>query len=295
MKWRTNKLKDLRDDYLRELSPLYGKQEADALLGILIERYFNMSRIDLSLQPEYRLSESEILRLHFAVKELKDYRPIQYILKYVDFLDTRLMVNESVLIPRPETEEMVQLIIEREKQAPGLRVIDIGTGSGCIAIALSRHLENAEVFGIDISDKALSLAGKNAFINEVMVHFRSMNILQPEEDLLPGTFDVLVSNPPYVTESDKTFVGKNVLRHEPHEALFVSDEEPLLFYRAILYFAGEKLHSGGSIYLEINEHFGREVAELLIQSGFADVVVHKDIHGKDRFVLARKPGDTIPS
>ncbi len=293
MKWRTNKLKDLRDDYLHELTPLYGKEEAAALLGLLIERYFNKSRADLSLYPDFRLSESEILRLHFAVKELKNYRPIQYILKNVDFKDTRLMVNESVLIPRPETEEMVELIIEREKKEHGLRVIDIGTGSGCIAIALSKNLKNAEVFGIDISEKALSVAGKNAFVNEVMVHFRLMNILQPEEDILPGTFDVLVSNPPYVTESDKTSVGENVLRHEPHEALFVSDAQPLLFYRAILYFAGEKLKNGGRIYLEINERFGREVAGLVTQSGFADATVLTDMHGKDRFVTARKPGDEL--
>ena len=292
MPWRTNILSELRDEYARELYPLYGKEEADSLLRLLIERYFGKSRADLVVEPEYRISESEMLRLHFAVKELKAFRPIQYILKSVEFMNTRLLVDESVLIPRPETEEMAAWIADREKGNKGLKVMDLGTGSGCIAIALAKHLPESEVHGIDISEKALTVAGKNQFANEVMVQFHHADMLDPDSYAYLDLFDVVVSNPPYVTFSEKKFMRENVLRYEPASALFVRDEEPLLFYRAILYFSKEKLRDGGRIYLEINERYGKEVAALAGRFGFGEVTIRQDLSGKDRFVSGIK--QTLP-
>lgn len=288
MHWRTNKLIDLRNDYAEELYPIYGKEETDALLQILIKRYFKVSRADLAVNPDRRLSESEILRLHFAVKELKNHKPIQYILKHVDFLNTRIFVDESVLIPRPETEELVQLIIELEKDKKDLKILDIGTGSGCIAITLAKNLKSSKVTGIDVSTEALSTAGKNLFFNEVMVEFKEFNILDPEAGEELGLFDILVSNPPYVTQDDKKLMKENVLKHEPHLALFVPENDPLLFYNAILYFSDEQLKPGGRIYFEINESFGKEVLQLLVKKQFEKIQLHKDIFGKDRFVSGVK-------
>ena len=284
MQWKTNKLVDLRDQYSKELVPIYGKGETDAMLTMLIKRYFNLSRSQLAMNRDQRLSESEILRLHFAVKELKNHRPIQYILKHVDFLNTRIVVDESVLIPRPETEELVEHIIEKEKANQGLRILDIGTGSGCIAIALAKNLKDSIVMGADTSAAALKTASKNIFVNEVMVHFEEFNILDPDNGKDPGEFDVIVSNPPYVTEEDKNLMKENVLKWEPHEALFVHGNDPLLFYKAILYFAGEHLVADGRIYLEINERYGEQVRALLKKNGYGGVVLHQDIFGKERFV-----------
>lgn len=287
MQWKSNKLTDLRKQYAGELYPLYGKREADAMLDLLIERYFGISRAGLALDRDIRLSESEILKLHFAVKELKRQKPIQYILKYVDFSGVRIMVNESVLIPRPETEELVKLIIEREGNKTG-SAIDMGTGSGCIAIALAKNLKGFEITGVDISPGALSTAGKNSFVNEVKVDFRKFDILNPESDNDLGQFDVIVSNPPYVTQSEKALMKSNVLDYEPHLALFVEDDDPLVFYRAIIYFAGDHLKPGGRVYFEINENLGEQVRSLLVTGNYQQVELHKDIHGKQRFVSGIK-------
>ncbi len=287
MQWSTNKLSDHKKLYAEELYPLYDKAEADTFVNILIKSFFGLSRADLVVDPDYRLSESEMLKLHFAVKDLKKFKPIQYIIKKIDFLNTRIMVNESVLIPRPETEELAELIIKKEKQ-PGLRILDIGTGSGCIAIALTKNLDEASVFGIDISKEALNLASKNAFINEVLLHFVQLNILDPKPFPDFQDLDLIVSNPPYVTLAEKAAMKENVLRYEPHEALFVDNDDPLLFYKAILYFATEHLVKGGRIYFEINEKYGKEVCTLMSRSMFNNVVLHKDINGKDRFVSSIK-------
>lgn len=287
MQWTTNKLVDLKRLYSEELYQLYDKTEADTFLNILIRSFFGLSRTDLVINADFRLSESEMLKLHFAIKDLKKFKPIQYIIRKTDFLNTRLMVNDSVLIPRPETEELVDLIIENENQ-PNLRVLDIGTGSGCIAIALKKNLTDANIFGIDISKEALNTASKNAFVNEVLLHFVHMDILAPQSFPDFQELDVIVSNPPYVTLAEKAEMKENVLRYEPHEALFVDNNDPLLFYKAILYFAVENLKSSGRIYLEINESFGDEVVNLFAKSSFTKLMLHKDINGKDRFVSAVK-------
>ena len=287
MQWKTNNLAGLKKQYIKELEDYYKKQEAAALINILIKSFFGMSRSDLVMNPGYRLSESEILKLHFAVKQLKDYKPVQYIIKKIDFVNVRLMVNESVLIPRPETEELVSMIIDREKEEH-LRILDVGTGSGCIAIALAKNLKNPKVYAIDVSGPALKTASKNAFINEVMVYFIHFNILEQNEIEEMDMLDIIVSNPPYVTESDKALMQENVLRFEPHEALFVQGGDPLLFYKAILYFAGDHLNTNGRIYFEVNEQYGKEVAGLLTRQGFSKVDLFQDINGKNRFVAGVK-------
>jgi len=287
MQWSTNKISDLKKLYAEELYPLYDKAEADTFVNILIKSFFGLSRTDLVADPGYRLSESEMLKLHFAVKDLKKFKPIQYIIKKIDFLNTRIMVNESVLIPRPETEELAELIIKKEKQS-GLRILDIGTGSGCIAIALMKNMDEASVFGVDISQDALNTASKNAFINEVLLNFVQLNILDPKPFPDFQELDLIVSNPPYVTLDEKAEMKENVLRYEPHEALFVDNDDPLLFYKAILYFATDHLAKGGRIYFEINEKYGQQVVDLFERSSFEQVTLHKDIHGKDRFVSSIK-------
>jgi len=287
MQWKTNNLAGLKNQYIKELEDYYDQQEAKALVNILIKSFFGLSRSDMVMNPGYRLSESEILRLHFAVKQLKDYKPVQYIIRKIDFINVRLVVNESVLIPRPETEELVSLIIDREKEEH-LRVLDIGTGSGCIAIALAKNLESPEVWGIDISEKALETAAVNASENRVDIHLKLLNILEPEGECFTGKFDVIVSNPPYVTEEDKKLMQENVIRFEPHKALFVPGDNPLLFYRAILYYAGDYLNATGRIYFEVNEQYGKAVAGLLSKHGYLSVELFKDINGKERMVTGVK-------
>lgn len=287
MHWNTNKLTELKKLYADELGKYYDEREATTFVNILIRSFFGLTRADVAVKPDHRLSESEILKFHFAVKDLKKFKPIQYIIKKTDFLNIRLMVNESVLIPRPETEELASLIIGKEKGSK-LKVLDIGTGSGCLAIALKKNLNEAEVTGVDISKEALTTAGKNAFINEQFVHFIQADILRPEKTPLSDKYDVIVSNPPYVTLEEKSMMKDNVLRYEPHIALFVKENDPLIFYKAILYFTSDHLSAGGRVYFEVNEKFAGEVAGLYGNNNFKNVEMLKDINGKTRFVTALK-------
>jgi len=196
-------------------------------------------------------------------------------------------VNKAVLIPRPETEELVQLIIDNEKQRD-LNILDIGTGSGCIAIALKKNIPFAQLFGIDISDAAIELASGNAENNELNIALKELNILdQMQWDLL-GQFDIIVSNPPYVTHAEKSKMDKNVLDYEPHQALFVADNDALVFYEAILGFSENHLRQNGKIYFEINEAKGNEIVDLAKLKNFVNVKLHKDINGKNRFVSGSK-------
>ena len=244
-----------------------------------------------------RLSESELLTLHFAVKELLKNRPIQYIIGETEFCGMRFFVNENVLIPRPETQEMVEMIasIARRDNACVIRteckIIDIGTGSGCIAISLAKLIPNSDVTAVDVSEKALEVAKKNAEANGVNVHFVLDDILNPHvktHGRASQQFDIIVSNPPYVCESEKTEMRANVLDHEPSSALFVPDSDPLIFYRKILEFAQKALKPDGQIWFEINEKFGKETAELCREKGFKNVEIIKDFRGKERIVRAQR-------
>jgi len=284
---RNNLLVYLREKYIHELSAFVKEEEARQLLNTLIQHFFGFNKIDLAMNQNYRLSESEILLLHFAIKDLKKHRPIQYITGITEFLSYSFRVNESLLIPRPETEELVQLIGLNEKQE-NLRVLDIGTGSGCIAISLDRTLAKPTVVAIDIDENALELAIENASLNNSPVNFIQLDILdEPAWDEL-GVFDVIVSNPPYVTINDKEEMEKNVLNYEPHIALFVPEGDELIFYKKICLFAQKHLAEKGRIYFELNENKGFEIETLLNQNGFHSVKLHQDFRGRTRFSSASK-------
>lgn len=293
MKTSSNLVRDCRKYYAGELEKLYGSDEANALIMILLEHYFNIDRMKIALEPDLRLSESELLTLHFAVKELLKNKPVQYIIGETEFCGMRFFVNENVLIPRPETEEIVNMIVScRDKTClvpTGYNVLDIGTGSGCIAISLAKLLKDSDVTAVDISEKALEVARKNAEANEVNVTFIKDDILNPQNrDLLNGQFDIIVSNPPYVCESEKSEMRANVLDYEPSTALFVSDNDPLVFYRKILEFAQKALKPNGQIWFEINEKFGKETAELCHSEGFKNVEIIRDFRERERILRARR-------
>lgn len=285
---RNNSLVYLREKYIAELSAFYKEEEARQLLTILIHHFFGFSRAELALNPSTRISESEILSLHFAVKDLKKHMPIQYITGKSEFLGFTFQVNESVLIPRPETEELVQLIVSAEKQK-NLRILDIGTGSGCIAISLEKKLDEPCVSAVDIDEISLKLATANAAQNNSAIKFIQADMLDEKAWKDLGIFDVIVSNPPYVTVDDKKEMAENVLNFEPHIALFVPENDELIFYKKICLFAQKHLPEGGRIYFEINENKALEIENLLKVSGFQSIKLYQDFRGKTRFSSATKP------
>ena len=287
----SNLVRDCRKYYASELEKIYGSDEANALIMILLEHYFGIDRVKIALDPELRLSESELLTLHFAVKELLKSKPIQYIIGETEFCGMRFEVNENVLIPRPETEEMATMITRdsRLSRESKISILDIGTGSGCIAISLAKLLKNSVVTAVDVSEKALEVAKKNAETNGVNVNFIKDDILNPQNpELLDNQFDIIVSNPPYVCESEKSEMRANVLDYEPSSALFVSDNDPLIFYRKILEFAQKTLTHDGEVWFEINEKLGTEMKNLCIEKGFEKVEIIKDFRERDRILRATR-------
>lgn len=258
-------------------------------MDLLISHYFNFDKIDLIKSPDFRLNESELLKFHFAVKELLRNKPIQYVLGETEFMGLSIKVDEQVLIPRPETEELVTLICKREHfEEIHPQILDIGCGSGCISISLSKYFKSAQVCGLDISIKALDLAKENANLNQAPVDFIHLNILDELKWIELKEYDMVISNPPYVRESEKALMHKNVLEFEPEIALFVPDSDPLLFYRKIAKFCGKHLVENGKLYFEINEAFAKAVRQLLLELNYKTIEIIKDIHGKDRFVRAIK-------
>ena len=241
------------------------------------------------MEPDLRLSESEMLTFHFAVKDLLKNKPIQYIIGETEFCDLKFKVNENVLIPRPETSELVYKIVERQKTKDKrqLSILDIGTGSGCIAISLAKNIPGSKVHALDISEKALEVAKENAINNNVDVTFINDDILSLKNNI-ETKFDIIVSNPPYVRELEKAEMRDNVLNWEPHNALFVSDNDPLIFYRNILEFAQTHLNENGEIWFEINEYLGKEMTVLCKEYGFSDIEIFKDFRGKERVVKVNK-------
>ncbi|MBO7468657.1 MAG: peptide chain release factor N(5)-glutamine methyltransferase [Bacteroidales bacterium] len=293
MKTSSNLVRECRKYYASELETIYGSDEANALIMILLEHYFSLDRVKIAMNPELRLSESELLTLHFAVKELLTNKPVQYIIGETEFCGMRFFVDENVLIPRPETEEMVKKIASCRDKAclvpTGCDILDIGTGSGCIAISLAKLLTDSKVTAVDVSEKALNVARKNAKANEVNVRFILDDILNPQNpELIDNQYDIIVSNPPYVCESEKSEMRANVLDYEPSSALFVSDNDPLIFYRKILEFAQKTLKSSGEVWFEINEKFGNEMKNLCLAKGFKDVEIIKDFRERDRILKGSK-------
>lgn len=279
------KLKEYRTYFIEKLAPLYDVIEAESFFYIALEHIKSWRRVDLALHPEEVLTGDEIEIWKTVLKQLENYRPIQYIFGKAYFYGLEFEVNENTLIPRPETEELVEWIIMDNEFKGQLSVLDIGTGSGCIAVSLAKNLKEAVVSAIDISPDALAVAKKNALSNHVTVNFIETDILTASG--LPEKFDCIVSNPPYVRQLEKAEINKNVLEHEPHLALFVEDHDPLLFYRKIATLAKSSLTENGILYFEINQYLGNEMTGLLAQLGYKDIILKKDIYGNDRMIRAR--------
>ena len=277
------KIKEYRNQFIQELTPIYDAGESESFFYLILEEKQKLKRIDLALQPDLFFSEEEIVVWNSILKELKKEIPIQYLLGKTSFYGLDFEVNENVLIPRPETEELVEWILESQKskvESQNIRILDIGTGSGCIAITLAKNIPNAQVFAIDVSEKALATAQKNAASNKVSVTFICQNILETE-DLLQQ-FDIIVSNPPYVRNLEKEEIKKNVLDNEPHLALFVADNDALIFYKKIAELAQKNLTANGLLFFEINQYLGSEMVDLLEKMNFKNVELRKDIYGNDR-------------
>ena len=278
-------LKEIKNIYHLELDPLFPKEEVDSFFYLVIDHYLGLERFILAMQPNLVVSKENEDPLFFALSQLKQERPIQHILGKAHFCELEFRVDENVLIPRPETEELVYWIInEVQKGDPReeVKILDIGTGSGCIAISLAKNLPNAKVYALDISKKALQIAGENAMDNGVDIVFLEADILSLEG--FKDKFDVIVSNPPYVRELEKLEMKNNVVEHEPGLALFVSDGDPLIFYKKITRFALSHLKKGGVLFFEINQYLGEEMKQLLEAENFSEIDLRKDMFGNDRML-----------
>ncbi len=267
-----------------QLKNFYPEREVSCFTTIIIEFLLNYTKTDIHLNYNTKISECTFLKVADIVSQLKNYRPIQYITGRTQFYDFILTVSEGVLIPRPETEELVGWVLE-DAEINNLRILDIGTGSGCIAIAIAGNLPNSTVHAFDYSEKCIVTARKNARINSVKVEFFKDDILNPA-NMEDFKYDIIVCNPPYVTEGEKALMTKNVLDFEPHNALFVPDNDPMKFYRAVAGLSKSHLINGGRLYFEINENKSYEVCNLLENMGFRSVESKKDINGKPRMVRA---------
>lgn len=280
-------LKEFKTYFIVELEKEYPKEEVQSFFNLLTEAFLKMSRLEVALDPEKELSEAEVSKLKDALQRLQKHEPIQYIIGETEFFGLPFKVNPAVLIPRPETEELVQWIMDdaSKKGKRDLNILDIGTGTGCIAISLARNLPDARVSAVDISEGALATAQENAKLNGVEITFLQKDILNTES--LEKKFDVIVSNPPYVRNLEKQDMQRNVLEFEPEKALYVRDEDPLIFYRKISELAKDALHPEGALYFEINQYLGAETEAILKKKNF-QTQLKKDIFGVDRMLKGVK-------
>ncbi|RLD30249.1 MAG: peptide chain release factor N(5)-glutamine methyltransferase [Bacteroidetes bacterium] len=294
-------LKSLKTHFVSSLLDCYPETEITSFFYILTQYILGKQRIDVALSYKDNISEIDIKKFNNSIDRLKNREPIQYIIGETEFFRLPFKLNNSVLIPRPETEELVSLVLQNSKnKIPSsipetLNILDIGTGSGCIAVSLAKNLPNAKVFAMDVSKEALKIAKENAELNDVEVTFFAANILNWKqetgiwnlefEDL---KFDVIVSNPPYVRALEKEQMQPNVLKHEPHLALFVEAEDSLLFYRRIAQLANQVLSSNGQLYFEINEYLGKDMLKLMKDEGFVKIEIKSDIFGKHRMIKGVK-------
>ncbi|MCD0471206.1 peptide chain release factor N(5)-glutamine methyltransferase [Flavobacterium sp. JAS] len=279
------KIKQYRTQFIKELSPFYDAYEAESFFYLILEDKHQLRQIDLALNHELTFSEDDFVVWDSLLAQLKQEVPIQYLLGKTNFYGLDFEVNENVLIPRPETEELVEWIIKENAtndKVKKIRILDIGTGSGCIAISLAKNLPNAEVYGFDVSKKAIETAKKNAINNKVDVTFMFQDILELEQ--LKYNFDIIVSNPPYVRNLEKEEIKKNVLEYEPHLALFVDDNDALIFYRKIAELAKNNFVESGQLYFEINQYLGQEMRDLLENMDFKNIELRKDIYDNDRMI-----------
>ncbi len=279
------KIKQYKLYFIAQLESLYDENEIESFFYIILENKNSFKRIDLALNIDLEFSKSDLIIWNNILNKLKLEIPIQYILGTTSFYGLDFEVNKNVLIPRPETEELVGWIIKENSIKENLKILDIGTGSGCIAISLAKNFLNSDVFAIDVSSSALEIAKKNAKINNVNISFIKQDIL--EVDSLNQKFDIIVSNPPYVRNLEKHEIHKNVLDNEPHLALFVPDNDALLFYKKITELAKKNLELKGQLFFEINQYLGKQTLELLENYGFKNLELRKDIYGNDRMIRAQ--------
>jgi release factor glutamine methyltransferase len=290
--------------YIRKsLESIYPTNEAVIMADMLLEHFTSFSKGDRLMNKEADLTQEQEVAIHKGVERLLKHEPIQYIMNKCWFYGMELFVDPSVLIPRPETEELVAWIINDVRSAGYnvfsrgtadadetdlLKILEVGTGSGCIALALKKAMPQAEVWGCDLSEEALNVARRNGSALDIRVDFQGLNFLdQLQQKQLP-TVNILVSNPPYIPIRDKDLMNKNVVEHEPHTALFVPDEDPLIFYRALAKFASSRLHENGSIYMEIHEDLGNDVVRLFSDEGYNKIELRKDMQQKNRMVKVSK-------
>jgi release factor glutamine methyltransferase len=305
MKIASNKLSDLYGFYKSELSGLYDADELYAIFEIVCEKYLKWSRAELKQQFESNINQSDLILIYDAAKALKTGLPVQYVLKEAFFYDSYFEVTPDVLIPRPETEELVDLIIKsmsdtshpdnfRDSNLKShYSILDIGTGSGCIPITLKKHLPGIQAFGIDISEGALEVAKKNARKHQAEVHFQKIDVLDPNASslisVLNTQYSLLISNPPYIAHSEAAQMEEHVLAHEPHLALFVDNDDPIIFYRRIIDLCESCLASGGHLFFELNPLFAVDIknyADSVNLFNFAELII--DMSGKNRFLKAQK-------
>ncbi len=294
-------IKEYKNNFIYQLSSVYPQTEIDTFFFYLIEEYLNLQRIDITLQPNFEISSENETILNKALARLKKEEPIQYILGKTEFYGLPFHVNRYTLIPRPETEELVDWIISEVKeirtnnQTKSLSILDIGTGSGCIPISLKVNIDNSMICAIDVSEEALKIAKHNSDLNNSLVQFLNLDILKADslnvftkkttsDEIIK--FDIIVSNPPYVRNLEKIEIKNNVLQNEPHLALFVEDDNPLIFYTKIADLAKNHLSSHGFLFFEINQYLGSETAGMLHKKGFKNIELRKDLFGNNRMIKA---------
>jgi release factor glutamine methyltransferase len=285
------------------LQEVYEESEAKNIADLLIEHITSLSKNERLSRNEYEITPEQELAFRDDLQRLLKHEPIQYLMNKSWFYGLELFVDPSVLIPRPETEELVEWVINDIK-ASGLdvftrdmagadktnllKILDVGTGSGCIALALKKAMPKAEIWGCDMSEEALNVARRNGSALHIRVDFQGLNFLDPEQQRQLPTVNILVSNPPYIPIKDKQLMDRNVVEHEPHLALFVPNDDPLVFYRALAKFGMHRLYENGSIYMEIHEDLGSQVTDLFKEEGYFSVEVKKDMQGKNRMVKVKK-------
>jgi release factor glutamine methyltransferase len=275
------KLIELEKLFVQSLSHLYDSNESRKIAHLVLESELDLKLSELSSAREKEIGNYKILLLLKILERLKTAEPIQYVLGHTWFLNFKILVNKFVLIPRPETEELVEMIINENKNFAG-NILDIGTGSGCIPVALKKNIPSATIYAMDVSNDALAVAKQNATATHCAIDFIYDDILNPSFEKFSQQFDIIVSNPPYVTLNEKEAMHANVLNHEPHLALFTT-ADALQFYKAILSFAQQKLAASGKIYLEVNDVYADDVAGLF-STIFNNVITKKDMIGNKRFV-----------
>ncbi len=277
-------IKQVYNEYLSELKWLHSDGEASAITNLIFEHFLLLRGSTIILNYDKKIDENDNIKLNNALLQLKKHVPVQYITGRCWFYNLSFAVNEHVLIPRSETEELVLEAINFLKNSEGKKVLDIGTGSGCIPICIKKNIVGADVMSVDVSKQALEIAKRNAFSNNVEINFLKLDFLDETNFADLPIFDLIISNPPYIPEKEKAILNKNVVDHEPHLALFVSDDDPLIFYRKILIFAASHLEKNGKILLEVHEDFSSETAAIFLAEKY-DVEIKKDMQGKERMLI----------